>query len=211
MGKRQIKMCWSTQNGLDFGLAILKTLVKVQVLLKNRSMQHKSWCYIKVGRYEVKIDREDLARVEEHSWRVTEGTTGRKRVLTSVRTAKGARNVTLGKFLMNPPKGKQVYPRRFNDELDYRKSNLIVCTLQERQQLLPKNRKKASSSFRGVSYSKTAERWRAGIEVEGKSMNLGHFESEEAAALAYNKAAKKYFGTNAYQNPVGREKKKRDS
>lgn len=149
--------------------------------------------------------------MEEHSWRVTAGTTGRKRVLTSIRGPSGARNVTLGKFLMKPPKGKQVYPRRFNEELDYRKSNLIVCTLQERQQLLPKNRKKASSAYRGVSYSKSADRWRAGIEVEGKSMNLGHYESEESAALAYNKAARKYFGANAYQNPVGREKKKRES
>ena len=38
---------------------------------------------------------------------------------------------------MNPPKGKLAYPRRFNDGFDYRKNNLIICTMQERQQLLP--------------------------------------------------------------------------
>lgn len=165
----------------------------------------KAWCYVKVHPgMKVKIDREDLKRVEKHSWRVTYGTTGRKRVVTSVRGPKGVRSLTLGKFLMNPPKGKQVYPRRFNEELDYRKGNLIVCTLKERQRLLPKNRTDASSNFRGVSRDRASGKWRASIEVDGHSINLGQYKLESEAALAYNKAAKKYFGSLAYQNQVGR-------
>lgn len=103
---------------------------------------------------------------------------------------------------MDPPKGKQVYPRRFNQGLDYRKSNLIVCTIEERQRMLPKNRKKQSSEYRGVSYSKRLGRWRAGIQVEGRAINLGDFDTEREAALAYNAAAKKHFGEAAYQNRV---------
>jgi hypothetical protein len=110
---------------------------------------------------------------------------------------------------MNPEKGKQVYPRRFNEGLDYRKDNLVVCTLKERQRLLPKNRIKQSSDFRGVSFSKNNKKWRAGIEVKGKSINLGHFTTEEAAAKAYNEAAKKYFGEIAYQNRVGKKTNER--
>jgi AP2-like factor (euAP2 lineage) len=175
-------------------------------------MALKAWCYISVHpNLKVKIDREDLDRVNEHSWRVTKGTTGRMRVVTSVRTPHGVRSVTLGRFLMKPPKGKQVYPRRFNDGLDYRKNNLIVCTLQERQRLLPKKRINASSAYRGVSYSKSDGKWRAGIEVDGRSINLGHFESEDEAALAYNAAARKHFGDMAYQNQVGRRGHKRYS
>jgi hypothetical protein len=170
----------------------------------------KGWVYITVRpNVKVKIDREDMDRVSEHSWRVTKGTTGRVRVVTSIRGPNGVRQMTLGKFLMNPPKGKQVYPRRFNDGLDYRKSNLIVCTLQERQRLLPKKRTEATSGFRGVSYSKADGKWRAGIEVDGRSINLGHYKSEIDAALAYNKAARKYFGELAYQNQVGRKPYKR--
>jgi hypothetical protein len=169
----------------------------------------KAWAYLKVHPgFKVKVDREDLRRVNEHSWRVTYGT-GRKRVVTSVRGPKGVRSLTLGKFLMNPPKGRQVYPRRFNEELDYRKSNLIVCTLQERQRLLPKNRADATSNFRGVSYDKASGKWRASIEVDGHSINLGQFKVESEAALAYNKAAQKYFGQMAYQNQVGRKNYKR--
>ncbi len=170
----------------------------------------KAWCYINVHPgLKAKIDREDLKRVSEHSWRVTKGTTGRKRVVTSIRTPEGVRTMTLGKFLMKPTKGRQVYPRRFNEGLDYRKDNLIVCTLQERQRLLPKKRVRTSSSYRGVSYSRTHSKWRAGIEVNGRSLNLGLFKSEDAAAEAYNKAARKHFGEMAYQNQIGKKKLKR--
>jgi hypothetical protein len=144
------------------------------------------------------------------SWRVTKGTTGRTRVVTSIRTPKGVRSLTLGRFLMDPPPGKQVYPRRFNQGLDYRKSNLIVCTLAERQRLLPKKKAASSSKYRGVSFATAEQKWRAGIEVDGHSINLGLFDGEDEAALAYNEAARKHFGDIAYQNPVGRQKKTRD-
>ena len=172
----------------------------------------KAWCYISVHPgLKVKIDREDLERVSELSWRVTRGTTGRQRVVTSIREPQGVRTVTLGKFLMKPPKGKQVYPRRFNEGLDYRKHNLIVCTLKERQRLLPKKRVHTSSTYRGVSFSRPHNKWRAGIEVNGKSLNLGLFATEDAAGEAYNKAARKHFGDVAYQNQTGkRTLKKRD-
>lgn len=173
-------------------------------------MANKEWCYITVHpNQKVKIDREDLERVSEHKWRITRGTTGRMRVVTSVRGPKGSRHLTLGRFLMNPKRGLQVYPRRFNDGLDYRKDNLIVCTVQERQRMLPKKRKESTSRFRGVSYARSSGKWRAGIEVEGHSINLGEFGTEKEAALAYNKAAQKYFGEMAYQNQIDRNYKRK--
>ena len=168
-------------------------------------MSTKPWVYLDCHpNKKVKIDREDLGRVNEHSWRVTKGTTGRPRVVTSIRQKGTVRTITLGKFLMKPPKGKQVYPRRFNEGLDYRKFNLVVCTLSERQRLLPKTRTKASSEFRGVSKA-PGNRWRASIEVKGTSINLGLFKSERSAAEAYNKAARKHFGDLAYQNQIGKK------
>jgi hypothetical protein len=168
-------------------------------------MNEKPWIYISVHPdLKVKIDKEDEGRVSKHKWRVTKGTQGRMRVVTSVRGPNGVRQITLGKFLMDPPKGKQVYPRRFNDALDYRKSNLIVCTLKERQRLLPKARSATSSVYKGVSYLSSTGKWRASIFVDGRSVNLGDFTSESQAALAYNEAALKHFGTQAYQNQVNR-------
>lgn len=173
-------------------------------------MKKKTWTYYQINpKVRVKVDISDLPKIDKHTWRVTEGTTGRQRIVTSIRGPNGVRNITLGRYLMKPPKGKQVYPRRFNEEFDYRRQNLIVCTVQERQRTLPKNRKATTSKYRGVSFSKQGQKWRAAIEVDGQSMKLGSFETEDEAALVYNRAAKKYFGSLAYQNPVGRKKVRR--
>jgi hypothetical protein len=170
----------------------------------------KEWCYLSLASdFKVKIDKEDVDRVNAHKWRITKGTTGRLRVVTTIRTPKGARHLTLGRFLMAPPEGMQVYPRRFNEGLDYRKSNLIVCTMKERQRLLPKTRMVTTSSYRGVSFSKTYSKWKAAIKCNGRNINIGIFDSEEDAALAYNKAATQYFGDIAYQNKINKPKKDR--
>ncbi len=188
--------------GTNFGL--------VPAFFPCYDLHMKAWCYLKAHpNYKVKIDQEDLNRVSEYSWRVTLGTTGRKRVVTSYRDGKSVKTMTLGRFLMNPGKNKQVYPRRFNDSLDYRKENLVVCTLQERQQLLPKRRTGSSSRYKGVSYIQSQGLWRAGIMIDGNSVSLGDFKSEEAAALAYNKAAQENFGEFAYQNSISRPAKSR--
>jgi hypothetical protein len=173
-------------------------------------MASSNWTYITVHpETKIKVNRSDLAKIEKHKWRITYGASGRPRVVTSVRTESGVKNITLGAFLMKPPKGKQVYARRFNEGLDYRRDNLVVCTLKERQRLLPKARKDASSIFRGVSYNKSSDTWRAGIEVDGTSINLGNYSSEKEAALAYNRAARKYFGKIAYQNDLTAKIEKR--
>ena len=157
----------------------------------------------------MKVDTEDLVRIEQHAWRITTGSTGRMRVVTSIRVGSKVRTLTLGRFLMRPPKNKQVYPRRFQKGLDYRKSNLMICTLSERQRLLPKNKKESSSAYRGVSFSKRDKKWRAAIEWKGRSINLGHYSTESQAARAYNRAAQKYFGEIAYINQIQKSKERR--
>ena len=170
----------------------------------------RNWRTFLIGKYKIKIDSEDYERVSKHTWRVRQRSDTKKlSIITSMRTSDGVRNISLGKFLMKPRAGKMVYTRRFLTEFDYRKENLIVCTLQERQTMIPKQRTDTSSKYRGVSYSKASKQWRAGITVKGSSINLGDYPSEKAAALAYNEAARKYFGENGYQNSVARTKSDR--
>ncbi len=170
----------------------------------------QDWCYFKIGDVKVKIDAEDLGRVSQHTWRIRKRADSEKlSIITSVRLPEGVRNISLGQFLMKPRAGKLVYPRRYFESFDYRKGNLIVCTMQERQRMLPKKRKNASSRFRGVSYVQKKKNWRATIRIDAKSMNLGDFKTEEAAAAAYNKASLKYFGERGYQNIISRDKKDR--
>lgn len=167
----------------------------------NPTEARKPWCYIPVyDGHRAKIDEEDYEKVMKHKWRVLIKPSGRLRVVTTVATDKGPRQVALGQLLMNPPKDKMVYARRFMDGLDFRKRNLILCTMKERQRILPKSLNFGSSRFKGVHFVKKTQKWRAQIAVERKNISLGIYEKEIDAAMAYNKAALTYFGEMAYQN-----------
>ncbi len=170
----------------------------------------KKWRYLEIGKYKIKIDLEDFERLSKYTWRIRKRKDSLKlSVITSIRTDEGVRNVSLPHLLMKPKAGKMVYPRRYFEGFDFRKENLIVCSLKERQQMLPKKRKGTTSIYRGVSYVKKKKSWRAGISVNGKSINLGDFKSEAQAAMAYNKASKKFFGEHSYQNTIIKGKNRR--
>jgi hypothetical protein len=47
-----------------------------------------------------------------------------------------------------------------------------------------------SSQYRGVSFDTKAQKWRAQISVDGKTLKLGTFSSPEAAAFRYDEMAR---------------------
>lgn len=59
---------------------------------------------------------------------------------------------------------------------------------------------KSSSVYKGVSFSKTRNKWEAYIKVNKIKINLGRFSDEREAANSYNIAAMKYFGEFARIN-----------
>lgn len=65
-----------------------------------------------------------------------------------------------------------------------------------------RSRRGSSSKYKGVSWVKNINKWMARITLNGKTKCLGCFETEEEAALAYNKAASEIFGEHAYLNLV---------
>jgi hypothetical protein len=83
--------------------------------------------------------------------------------------------------------------------LDNRKLNLQVVTHAEniRKSRIQSGNK---SGFRGVSWHKRDRRWQAHIQVVKVRKYLGSFKSKIAAALAYDRAAEKYFGRFARLN-----------
>ncbi len=170
----------------------------------------KPWKYIDVHpKYKAKVDSEDLTKVGKHKWRAITRDSDRMKIVTTITTKNGPRQMTLGKLIMNPPKGKSVFARRYQEGFDYRKSNLIVCSKKELQRALPKGNSDSTSDFKGVSYLPKLKKWRARIRVDGELISLGVYKTELDAAKAYNKAAKEHFGDIAYQNRLKTERKAR--
>lgn len=88
------------------------------------------------------------------------------------------------------------------DRLDNRKCNLRVATRRQNAANRGTN-KNNKSGYKGVNlYDPVRMVWRAQIMHNGKKISLGYYRTAEEAALAYNHAAKEYFGEFAHQNKV---------
>jgi hypothetical protein len=55
-----------------------------------------------------------------------------------------------------------------------------------------KNKKKTSSKYKGVSWSKCLKKWEVRLCLNLKSINLGYYINEDDAGQAYNDAIRKY-------------------
>mgnify|MGYP001558434787 CR=1 FL=1 len=88
-----------------------------------------------------------------------------------------------------------------HDTLDNRKENLRICTDQQNQgnEVISVNN---TSGFKGVSWRKDRQKWRAYIAIDQKQISLGHFKNKKSAALAYNDAANKFFKEFALLNYI---------
>lgn len=98
-------------------------------------------------------------------------------------------------------KHNEIVDHDSGDGLDNRKQNLRICSHAEncrnaRRRTFPGK----TSRFKGVCWSKYEECWIARITVNGERHDLGRFENEELAALAYDKAAPEIHGEFARTN-----------
>lgn len=136
----------------------------------------------------VMIDDEDAERVRARRWHRSVrgyvcGNTGKP---------------LLHRFLMSANPGEQI--DHINRNLsDCRKANLRRASPSQNGANRGLN-KNNTSGYRGVSWDKSRKRWMAKIEVDRRQVHLGRFEIRELAALAYDAAAKRYFGEFASLN-----------
>jgi len=158
----------------------------------------------------VLIDERDRSLVEGWPWVVRRsGSKGKGRtgpasqpyVVRWVRNAEGCRRVLrLHRVVLGVVDPALIVDHVNGDTLDNRRGNLRVVSAEG-------SRANAGniggrSAFRGVSWSGERQLWRARLRYRGESVSLGYFESEVAAAAAWNVAALERWGELARLNVV---------
>jgi hypothetical protein len=90
------------------------------------------------------------------------------------------------------------------DPRDCRRANLLVTTAIQRVgatgKIKARRGRACSSRFKGVTWNKASKKWLASIGRDGDRRQIGRFDDEIAAALAYDAAARALFGEHAYLN-----------
>ncbi len=150
------------------------------------------------------VDDEDYDRVVAAGpWAVS--VKGRQKDISyaqhSQRNANGTITVTYMHTLVS---GFSKTDHRDRDGLNNQKSNLRDTTTSQNGANRRKQITHTSSGFKGVSRNNgRGKEWRAGIKVHGKTYNLGSYDIDWEAALAYDRAAKEHFGEYARGNFFG--------
>lgn len=108
--------------------------------------------------------------------------------------------VYMHRFLLNPPSGL-VVDHIDGNKLNNQRHNLRVVS----QQINHLNSNKWKDRYRGVSWDKRRRKWKAVIGFHSQTIDIGRFDTSDAAALAYNHVAKQLFGDEAPQNVVAKE------
>lgn len=119
------------------------------------------------------------------------------------RRNKGANTgyIYLHNLIMQPSEGLWV-DHIDGNKLDNRRSNLRICTHSQNTANRKRKSGEFSSLYKGVTFDKNRNRWRASIAFNGKRRRIGDFMNELEAAQAYNEAAIKTHGEFAKLNNI---------
>ncbi len=90
--------------------------------------------------------------------------------------------------------GKSIIHYGDGNKLNIKRNNLTVTTFQKAH-FKNKLNKNNTTGFKGVHFNTRTGRYTAQIKKDNKAIHLGYFIDINQAALAYNEAAIKYFGT----------------
>lgn len=143
------------------------------------------------------VDAEDYARVKDFKWSAVQAESG---LFYAARWVK-RRQIYLHRFITDAADGARI-DHRDGDGLNCRKENLRVATAAQNManKVRPKNGK---NRFRGVL--KNHGKWSACIVANCVRYNLGYFDTEEWAAMAYDAKAREVHGEFARLNFPQRE------
>lgn len=145
------------------------------------------------------VDDQDFELVNERKWCATKTFNGNYYAACRLKEP-GRRMVRLHTFLT----GFKETDHIDGDGLNNQRDNLRDGTHTENSHNSRKHAgtRVCSSKYKGVTFIKSRNNWRCGIQVNGKYIFLGHHKTETIAAQVYNIAAAKHFGEFARLNII---------
>ena len=150
----------------------------------------------------IKLNLCDLKIVMKYRWNLKRGRAQGILIVNGSEINGGRGQITLQKHILKGSKRQHACFRNSNDRLDFRRSNIELRNPTLKSIKQNKRKTPTTSIYRGVSLNSKTERWNAQICVDQRSMNLGTFDSEVEAALAYNQASRMHHGDDGYQNEI---------
>jgi hypothetical protein len=153
------------------------------------------------------VDDQDYERVMKHKWSAVKFRESNGfYAMTNVpdpRFPGKTTTLSMHVFIMQPPENMMV-DHIHGNTLDNRRSQLRVCTPAENSANRQKYRREGlTSKYKGVGWKKGANGWLTQCRFnKSENRNFGLWQTEEAAALAYNYAARKSFGEFARINQL---------
>lgn len=148
------------------------------------------------------VDDEDFELASRYKWRACPSTS--HGVYAISRWVIDGREYTIGmhRLVMGCRRGDgKIIDHKNGNGLDNRKENLRFCTATENARNAKKSNK-VRSRYKGAYYHQAERVWRAQIKVGGKLKQLGRFQTEREAAIAYNDAARMLHGEFASLNEI---------
>lgn len=142
------------------------------------------------------VDDADYERLSQFKWCADKTRNGWRAVRNSLPDDAGKRKLILMHYFLMGGRTDHISGNGLNNQ----RSNLRLATNTQNTQAFQTKRARCSSKFRGVSWFRRDQNWRATLGVNYKQMHIGYFSCEIEAARVRDAAALKFFGSHAQLN-----------
>lgn len=135
----------------------------------------KTTSYIHIKNKLLPFDTEDLELVKPYTWHIS----GNNYIVSHSQRRSEGKTLNFHRLVMNTSEN-QVVDHQNGNRLDNRKTNLINCTTRYNN-----FNKKTTKPYRGVTYCKQMNKYRAKTKNNGKTVHLGYFDDPQEAHEKY--------------------------
>lgn len=152
------------------------------------------------GKYAL-VDDEDFDWLNQWKWFADKigGSFYSSRSGYSKELKKQTKLIRMHRFILNAKPG-QLVDHADGNTLNNQRNNLRFATKSDNSKNSKVNRKNNSSGYKGIERNR--KKWQARLTINSKRISLGTYKNKKLAAIAYNKAAKKYYGKFAKLNKI---------